>query len=313
MGRMDAESRAYMSNAAHFADAFNYLIYDGEPVIQPSELTPLDTAELSIPYGQGERAPEQKYRDVLKLWSVMRDDRAVYAVLGVENQSLVHYAMPVRGILYDGLQYAKQVEEAKIKARKAGEPLSGGEFLSGFRREDKLLPVVTLVVYFGAAEWDGPVRLHEMLDCRDEKLLSLTPDYRINLIAPAHINDEDFAKFQTDLGKVMEYIKFSRDKTQLEALIHRDERFRSLEPESAALLNAATGSNLKWTVKEGKVDMCQAIEDMRNESKAQGMAQGILKTLSGLVNDGLLSLAEAAKRADMTIPEFEASVSALNR
>ena len=307
VGRLDAESKAYMSDAVHFADAFNYLIYDGKPVIRPSELTPLDTVELAIPYGNDERAPEQKYRDVLKLWQAMRDDKAVYAVLGVENQSHVHYAMPVRDGLYDFIHYAKQVEEAKSKARESESPLTNAEFLSGLRKGDKLLPVVTLVVFFGASEWDGPMSLHEMLDCEDKYLLRLIPDYRINLIAPARMRDEEFLKFQSDFGKVLEYIKYSKDKNKLNQLVHDGDRYRSMEPESAALINAATGTELKLTVKEGKVDMCQAIEDMKKESEARG----ILKTLGGLVADGLLSLTEAAKRANMSVLEFEASVSKL--
>ena len=59
--------------------------------------------------------------------------------------------------------------------------------------------------------------------------------------------------------------------------------------------------------------MCKAIEDMKtnakNEGRAEGMAEGmnkgILETLVGLVKDGLISFAEAAKRANMTVSEFE--------
>ena len=55
--------------------------------------------------------------------------------------------------------------------------------------------------------------------------------------------------------------------------------------------------------------MCKAIEDMKtnakNEGRAEGMNKGILETLVGLVKDGLISFAEAAKRANMTVSEFE--------
>jgi len=49
----------------------------------------------------------QKYRDVLKSMVVMRDARASYILLGIENQTDIHYAMPVRNIIYDALQYGK--------------------------------------------------------------------------------------------------------------------------------------------------------------------------------------------------------------
>ena len=101
MGRIDTETKAFMSDPSRFADAFNYLIYDGQQVIKPEDLKPLDTTEIAIPYGNNARVPEQKYRDVLKLLTAMRDHEAIYAVLGVENQANVHYAMPVKNMQYD--------------------------------------------------------------------------------------------------------------------------------------------------------------------------------------------------------------------
>ena len=112
MGDIDTESKKYISDNTHFADVFNYLIYDGEPVIDPKSLSPLDTTEIVIPYGNDAREPEQRYRDVLKQWQVMTDGEAIYAALGSEIQAKVHYAMPVKDMLYDSMHYAKQVEEA---------------------------------------------------------------------------------------------------------------------------------------------------------------------------------------------------------
>ena len=39
--------------------------------------------------------------------------------------------------------------------------------------------------------------------------------------------------------------------------------------------------------------------------KTNAKNEGILETLVGLVKDGLISFAEAAKRANMTVSEFE--------
>ena len=49
-----------------FADAFNYLLYDGEQVIRSEELQELDTTGLTVPYGNNARVPVQKYRDLLE-------------------------------------------------------------------------------------------------------------------------------------------------------------------------------------------------------------------------------------------------------
>ena len=62
---------------------------------------------------------------------------------------------------------------------------------------------MTLVVYFGADEWDAPKSLHEMLECRDEKVLSFVTDYRLNLIAPAQMSEEEIGHFTTSFREVM--------------------------------------------------------------------------------------------------------------
>lgn len=41
------------------------------------------------------------------------------------------------------------------------------------------------------------------------------------------------------------------------------------------------------------------------EGRQEGRQEGILETLFGLVKDGILSIADAAKRADMKTADFE--------
>lgn len=53
---------------------------------------------------------------------------------------------------------------------------------------------------------------------------------------------------------------------------------------------------------EERINMCEAIEGIRND----GIEMGILTTLAILVNDGILTLSDAAKRANMSVEEFEA-------
>ena len=307
MGRIDTETKAFMSDPFRFADAFNYLIYDGQPVIKPEDLKPLDTTEIAIPYGNNARVPEQKYRDVLKLLTAMRDHEAIYAVLGVENQANVHYAMPVKNMQYDASNYVQQVMAAKKSYRKE-DRLTSEEFLSGFRKGDKLMPVITLVIYFGASEWDGPICIHDMLNTNNKRLLSFVPDYRINLIAPAQVPDEDFEKFSTDFRDVLQFIKCSKDEESLARLAEDNERFVRMNPETAELINLITDSKLKLTVEEGTVNMCQAIQQMRERSKAAGLAEGKvegrLETLVSLWKKNRLTLEEAAEEAEMTVDEF---------
>ena len=64
---------------------------------------------------------------------------------------------------------------------------TSGKYLTGFYKDDRLIPVITVVVYFGSDTWNAPRSLHEMLSVQDPEILSLVPDYRINLFSPAEI------------------------------------------------------------------------------------------------------------------------------
>ena len=105
MGKYDALTKRFLAQNKIFADAFNFLIYDGKPVIRPEQLHELDTTEIAFPYGDsGASAGVQKYRDILKEMTAavvgMEDKDAAYLILGIESQTKVHYAMPVRNMLY---------------------------------------------------------------------------------------------------------------------------------------------------------------------------------------------------------------------
>jgi flagellar biosynthesis/type III secretory pathway protein FliH len=56
--------------------------------------------------------------------------------------------------------------------------------------------------------------------------------------------------------------------------MHENDRFRSVDSETASLINTITGSRLKFDIREEKVDMCKAIDDMRKESKEEGRTEG---------------------------------------
>ena len=125
MGKADTVTKAYMRKNNIFADAFNYLIYEGEPVVDPERLTEVDTTEIALPFGSPEKEDGredavQKYRDILKSAVIKQEEDAAYLLLGIENQTDIHYAMPVRNMVYDALQYGKQVADTAAKHRKSG-------------------------------------------------------------------------------------------------------------------------------------------------------------------------------------------------
>lgn len=303
MGKVDTTTKKYMENPIVFADAFNQFLYHGEQKINPARLTELDTTEIVVPYGgNGAGVPEQKYRDVLKLLYAMTDGQTAYCVMGIENQAEIHYALPVKNGVYDFLHLSHQVSKAANAHRQARkdaksrqtdnrqekEEPTDGEFLSGFWKTDRLIPVVTLVIYFGSDSWDAPLSLKEMYSSADSVILAHAPDYHVNLIAPKEMSNDEINNFHSNLREVMLYIKYSKDKQTLNNIVKEDLRFQSMERQAADVINVVTGSKLKYPEGKGAVNMCLAIQQMREESKIEGAVE--------TYRDLGISLAETIKR-----------------
>ena len=118
MGKRDTITKEYMSEPQYFADAFNYYIFQGKQVIKPETLKILDPTEIGIVFGKKSNEIVQKVRDVLKHCILMEDDKISYLILGIENQTEIHYAMCVKNMIYDALNYGKQVSKIAEQHKK---------------------------------------------------------------------------------------------------------------------------------------------------------------------------------------------------
>ena len=292
--KADAVTKNYLSDPTVFADVFNYFIHGGRQCIQSEQLEERDTTKITLPYGaDGAVVPVQKYRDVQKLYAAMTDGETEYVLYGIESQSEVHYAAAVKNNLYDAIEYASQVEiaarlhrrtmkkEKEISgtaAAKGQKKLNSGEFLSGFWKSDRLIPSVTVMIWFSPDEWDGPLRLSDMMEVKDPKIFSFINDYRVHLIAPAQMTDEEIMKFQTSLREVLLFIKYSKDQEKLiQILKTNEERFREVERRAVDVIEALTNTKIKYEEEEGVVNMCKAIQDMKAEEQRIGEQRGELK------------------------------------
>ncbi|MCM1088796.1 MAG: hypothetical protein NC419_11610 [Muribaculaceae bacterium] len=285
--KVDTITKDYVKDASIFADIFNYYIYGGRQVIQPELLTERDSTKIALPYGaDGAVVPVQRFRDVQKLYAAMTDGKMEYVLYGVESQAKIHCAMAVKNNLYDALEYAGQVEETakshrqELKRRKEQDGSefsenkkapSSDEFLGGFWRGDRLIPSITVTIYFGSDEWDGPLSLFDMMDVSDPDVLACMDNYHVRLIAPAQMTDEEIMKFQSSLREVMLFIKYSKDKENLDRILKADEkRFREMERRAADVIEAITNSGLKYDESEEAINVCQAIQEMRKEERQIG-------------------------------------------
>ena len=316
LGTKDSKAKEYLSDNTRFSEICNYVLFDGEKVIKPEDLKECDTTEVLSVFGiDKKQIVKQKWRDLLKRVSVKHTGQMYVILIGAEAQTDIHYAMPVKTMIYDALNYGEQVNEAKKRHRKNRDYRSSDEFLSGFTLDDKLTPVITITLYLGTTQWDGPRSLAEMMPQMDERILPFINDYRINLLNPLEITD--FSKFETGLRPLFELLKNASDEEKLNELITKDDTFTRVDVETVAAINLFVGTDIKYDEKEEVVNMCKAWDDHKKRGiqegmqrgMQQGMQQGRLFEIYLSVQEGDYSAKRGAEKAEMSLDEFEKAMS----
>lgn len=108
--------------------------------------------------------------------------------------------------------------------------------------------------------------------------MQYVPDYKVNLIAPGNMAEEEIEEFHSSLKEVMLYIKYSKDKKKLQEVTEKNKNFRSLERQAAEVIRVITNSKLKYQKGQGAVDMCAALEEMKMDSRIEGEIKGSVET-----------------------------------
>lgn len=309
MGKKDVAEKLYTENNRIFADIVNYILYDGAEIVGPEHLKEVSGEELFLEeetdidlfvesvvsadsmdrqvgngrntrknvkrHRQKDYVVQQRYRDVSKQITIRQGQDAVYMLISLENQSEVHYAMPVRNMLNDSMRYMRQVNQIR-SCRKERQSSDSGDFLSGIDSRDKLLPVITIVILFQNRPWDGPRSIHEMLDIKDPAVLKYVQDYKIHVIAPAELSAEELKQFHSSMREVLSFIKYSEDEEKLRQILKEDaDRFNRMEQEAVQLLNLVTGAEIEINTEQEVVDMCKALADMISRERKLGYDSGI--------------------------------------
>ncbi len=122
--------------------------------------------------------------------------------------------------------------------------------------------------------------LHDMMEVKDPEILEYVQNYRIHLIEPAGLSRIELEKFQSSFREVMGCIKYLEDEKALEEFMKDNPRM-NMDIRAARVIGAMTGTDIEYSEeKEGKVNMCKAIEDMMRHSKEKGLAEGLEKGMA---------------------------------
>jgi hypothetical protein len=153
-------------------------------------------------------------------------------------------------------------------------------------KEDKIIPVITVVLYFGEKPWDGPRSLKDMMGWKGEEAESYIQDYKMNLLIPSEMKDAEIETLQSSLREVFYFLKYAGDWKKLEKILDKNERFRSLEKEAAVVISTLTNTEIKIKESEEKQDMCEAIEQMKQESMEMGLEKAESKIIINMYRKG---------------------------
>lgn len=270
----DTVLKNYWNNNAQFADFFNAFLFDGRQVIKPEDLEPEDTEESSVLEHRDYAESIKASRDSFKICKKSTTLGAAFVLLGMEHQEHIHYAMPMRVMGYDYSAYKKQYES---NARKYGtaEGIEEDEYLSGMKKTDKLLPVITVVVYYGEKPWDGAVSLHGMLNIPDE-MKPFVNDYKMFLVE-ARQNNLTLHNLHNvyffDMLKVL--LDRSLSKTEAEEKAIQYAREHKVDKFVVMTIAGATNCKIDYnSFEEGDGDMCTLFEEIAREGEAKGIEKG---------------------------------------
>ena len=253
VGKKDIGLKTYLRDTARYADLWNGGVFQGRQIVKAEELR-----EASPVHVRSEHDEAMERQGDLVMKQYCNGQR--FVVLALENQEKTDYAMPVRVMIQEALEYDRQLREIRrenerrYKAYQEGNDSTAcrefyqdeGEFLYKVRSADWLLPVVTLVVYWGEQPWKGPKSLHEMI-CFDDintemeqALKKLLPEY------PLHFLDVSsfchFEYFRTELGPLLEIFQKRNSRESVRRYFEAGDWHRQMDDESWSLLEQLTGS-----------------------------------------------------------------------
>ena len=156
-----------------FADIVNVLIFGGEKVVKPEELSDIPT--LTHKRNKFEH-------QVSKIWKA---GHLRFSYLAFERTVDFNRYIPLRSIGYDGSLYDDELKTVKSVS--------------------ELYPVINIVLYLGYEKhWNAPLSLSSCFHM-PKRLKPYLSDYKTNLFEIAWLDEETVSKFQSDFRFIIEY------------------------------------------------------------------------------------------------------------
>ncbi len=285
MGRMDIRTRELLDDNEEFARLFNMVLYNGRPEIKADSLQAVDSVSVLSSSKSLASRDDSVRRDLLRRVVIKRGVHAYYMLLGVENQSFIDYGMPLRVLHYDIIQY--MLQKYATEGRKDGK---GKPFTSVFGPDDRLEPIVTVVVYYGAKPWTGPKRLCEMFRRLPEELARSVrpylPSFRIKVIS-ARSSGRELDMLGVNLRAVLYYARSGWRLRNLRSLLKAHPDLRTVGVPAANVIYGFMNIRRQLDSDKKEVNMTTIADELREEGFAKGRRKGISEGRRKGISEGL--------------------------
>ena len=270
MGEKDITEKLLEDYNDVFADIVNVLLFNGREEVKPSALV---NANIHSQYKADEGKIHELERDVAKYW---KDGNTRFALYGIENQTTPDKLMPVRVMGYDGASYKSQIVSKQVP----------------------ILPVVTIVLYFGNERWNTSRTLKESIEIHKD-LEYYVNDYKIHVFEISWLTEEQISMFKSDFRSVADF--FVKRRKYPDYIPKDKTEIRHIE-EVLKLMSAFTGDHryeevLTYPGIKEVGNMCEVFDRAWNGGKAE--------VLFSLVQDGDLTIEKAAEKMNVDVSEFE--------
>lgn len=287
MGKKNVVWNSYISKNERFADLVNGVVFLGKQVVLPGALTALDSKLWRRVQEKGSYG--EFTRDMVKIWEY----RGKKYLFGLEPEESPHFALPVKYMNYESLEYDRQYRGILQEHRK-GRDLPPDRYISGFSETDRLMPVVTIGIYLGEKPWKGSAGIGEMAGMGEippeirGQMSAFWNDFHVNLLDIHGLETPDV--FRTDLREVFGFLQRQGNKEELVRYVEGNGVFRHLEEDAFDVLGCYGGNAKLELCKEdyrtkGGMDMCTALRELEEDARAEG--RNLMNELNRrLIRDG---------------------------
>ncbi len=315
----DSATSSIFKKNHNFAEVFNRTLFTECPVLE-EELVEQDIKETTLlRVTEDAHTTLTQYRDVVK--GVKREQ--ILAILGIENQELQDYQMAFRALEMDFINYARQIREIseqhtkEYRRRKQmrqseteRDPLSAAEeevsrmslpdaagYLGRFYKEDRIVPCITLVIYWGEEPWQGPRKLSDLFI--ESEWSALASDYQMHLLEVKNISENSLAEYSPELRAIFGFVKYANDKNLLHTFMDKNrDDFKTVSETALDAIEVLTHSKDLKNAREKKLEeihsdrglvlsgensmdkaggtnMANAIDELFNDLREEGIEKGI--------------------------------------